>query len=63
MKVGRAIQEGLRMLRFENVRTRYQAGTLGCEGAAELLGVASAGLSEFLCVRLVRSHPPLGERQ
>ena len=30
------------MLRFENVRTRYQAGTLGCEGAAELLGVASA---------------------
>ena len=24
--------------------------------------LSQAGVSEFLCVRLVRSHPPLGER-
>jgi len=39
MKVGRAIQEGLRMLKFDDVHSRYQDGKLGCEGAAELLGV------------------------
>jgi len=39
MKVNRAIQEGLRMMKFEDVRCRHQAGTLTCEGAAELLGV------------------------
>ncbi len=39
MKIERAIQEGLRMLRFEDVRGRYETGKLGCEGAAELLGV------------------------
>jgi transposase len=39
MKMKRAIQEGLRMLKFDEVQSRYQDGKLGCEGAAELLGV------------------------
>ena len=39
MKIERAIQEGLRMLKFDDVNSRYQGGKLGCEGAAELLGV------------------------
>ena len=39
MKVNRAIQEALRMLKFDDVHSRYQDGKLGCEGAAELLGI------------------------
>ena len=39
MKIERAIQEGLRMLKFDDVQSRYQDGKLGCEGAAELLGI------------------------
>jgi len=39
MKIERTIQEGLRMLKFDDVHSRYQDGKLGCEGAAELLGV------------------------
>jgi len=39
MKIERTIQEGLRMLKFNDVNSRYQDGKLGCEGAAELLGI------------------------
>lgn len=39
MKIERAMQERLRMLKFDDVLARYQGGKLGCEGAAELLGI------------------------
>src|SRR5271157_2591887 len=39
MKIERTMQESLRMLKFDDVHSRYQDGKLGCEGAAELLGI------------------------
>lgn len=39
MKIERIVQEGLRMTRFDEIEARHRVGKLGCEDAAELLGI------------------------
>jgi hypothetical protein len=40
MRLQRIFQEELRMMKFADVEGRYAAGALGCEDAAELLGIS-----------------------
>jgi transposase len=40
MRLQRTFQEELRMMKFTDIAGRYAAGSLGCEDAAELLGIS-----------------------
>ena len=46
----------------ERDRLAKLLGMLGSDHDGEVLNAARLEVSEFLCVRLGQSHPPLGER-